>query len=229
MSYEVIVVGAGIGGLTTAALLAARGVNVCLLEKQSQPGGCVTAFEKFGYTFESGAGLYPLWQPGEIHDRIFSELPVDPPEVRLIEPSYVVRLPDQSDIAIKSDSEAFNDALRSGFPECPDQAIAFIDDPNHRPDLAFNRKRPPHGKRFTWADKTSPSRCVNLLQQQYLRVTIRESYPSRDDFRVVEHDQLCWFDQVDEVTKTEMRYLLLLTIQKHHSRSIPPHRGVAGD
>src|ERR1700720_1188604 len=128
MSYEVIVVGAGIGGLTTAALLAARGVNVCLLEKQSQPGGCVTAFEKFGYTFESGAGLYPLWQPGEIPDRIFSELPVDPPEVRLIEPSYVVRLPDQSDIAIKSDSEAFNDALRSGFPECPDQAIAFYRD-----------------------------------------------------------------------------------------------------
>jgi C-3',4' desaturase CrtD len=128
MSYEVVVVGAGIGGLTTAALLAARGVKVCLLEKASQPGGCAAPFEKFGYTFESGAGLYALWQPGEIHDRIFSELPVDPPEVRRIEPSYIVRLPDQSDIAIKSDSESFNHELRSGFPECPDEAIAFYRD-----------------------------------------------------------------------------------------------------
>ncbi len=43
MSYEVVVVGAGIGGLTTAALLAARGVSVCLLEKSSQTGGCASA------------------------------------------------------------------------------------------------------------------------------------------------------------------------------------------
>ena len=125
MSYEVVVVGGGIGGLTTAALLAARGVNVCLLERQSRPGGCIAPFEKFGYTFESGAGLYALWEPGEIHDRIFAELAVDPPEVRKIEPSYVVRLPDQSSIAITSDSESFDDALRAGFPECAAEAIAF--------------------------------------------------------------------------------------------------------
>ena len=90
MSYEVVVVGGGIGGLTTAALLAARGVNVCLLERQSEPGGCVAAFEKFGYSFESGAGLYALWKPGEIHDRIFAELPLSPPEVKQLEPGYIV-------------------------------------------------------------------------------------------------------------------------------------------
>lgn len=36
---EVLVVGAGIGGLTTAALLAARGVKVTVIEKADAPGG----------------------------------------------------------------------------------------------------------------------------------------------------------------------------------------------
>jgi hypothetical protein len=61
MTHEVIVVGAGVGGLTTAALLAARGVDVCVLEKEPAGGGCATTFERFGYDFETTAGLYAGW------------------------------------------------------------------------------------------------------------------------------------------------------------------------
>ena len=69
MAHEVVVVGGGVGGLTVAALLAARGVDVCLLERGSSVGGCAAGFEKFGYTFDPGVGLYPFWQPGAIHDQ----------------------------------------------------------------------------------------------------------------------------------------------------------------
>src|SRR2546421_6271350 len=105
MSYEVIVVGGGIGGLTAAALLAARGVNVCLIEKESRAGGCATSFQKFGYEFETGAGLYASWQPGEVHERVFAELHAAPPEVRPLSPAYVVRLPDQTEIALSENTE----------------------------------------------------------------------------------------------------------------------------
>ncbi len=125
MAHEVVVVGGGIGGLTVAALLAQRGVDVCLLEREPRVGGCAASFEKFGYNFEQGYGLFTGWKPGEIHDRVFSELPVDPPEVRLWEPGYVVRLPDQSEIALVSDREQFEDNLRRSFPECPEKAVAF--------------------------------------------------------------------------------------------------------
>ncbi|MCU1265318.1 MAG: hypothetical protein JWM21_1636 [Acidobacteria bacterium] len=125
MAYEVVVVGGGIGGLTTAALLAARGVSVCLLERQSVLGGCLAPFEKFGYSFENGAGLFALWNPGEIHDRIFAELAVTAPEVRPLDPAYAVRLPDHSEIAVTSNSEMFDANLRANFPECAERAINF--------------------------------------------------------------------------------------------------------
>ena len=125
MDCEVVVVGGGIGGLTVAALLAARGVDVCLLERESRVGGCAASFEKFGYSFEQGYGLYAGWHSNEIHDRVFSELPVDPPYAGLLEPGYVVRLPDQSEIALTANIDSFEGSLREVFPECADKAVSF--------------------------------------------------------------------------------------------------------
>ena len=84
MAYDVVVVGGGIGGLTVAALLSARGVKTCLLERNSQVGGCVARVEFGGYDFEPGMGLYTSFGPGEIYDRVFSELPVELPETFLL-------------------------------------------------------------------------------------------------------------------------------------------------
>src|SRR5438067_13653207 len=126
MRYEVVVVGAGVGGLTTAALLAARGMNVCLLEKESRAGGCATPFAHAGYEFEPGAGLYACWQPDEIHARVFAELPVAPPATQRLSPAYVVRLPDMIDVRVgDASAEEFNANLRAAFPECADAAVAF--------------------------------------------------------------------------------------------------------
>ena len=125
MECEVVVVGGGIGGLTVAALLAARGVSVCLFERQSQVGGCVANFEFQGYTFEPTSGLYTGWKPGGVHERIFSELPVQPPEVRRLSPAYVVRLPDHTDVGLTEPPEKFAENLRTAFPECADAAVSF--------------------------------------------------------------------------------------------------------
>ncbi len=128
MAYEVVVVGGGFGGLTAAALLAARGVNVCLLERQERAGGCAAGFEKLGYKFESGAALYASWGAGELHERIFHELPVAPPQIYMHSPAYVVRLPDSAEIAITQNLEEFEQSLRAVFPECSAAAVNFYRD-----------------------------------------------------------------------------------------------------
>ncbi len=126
MSYEVLVVGGGIGGLTTAALLAARGLSVCLFERESRGGGCAAGFEKFGYNFETTAGLYAGWGPGEVHERVFAELPVAPPEARRLSPAYTVRLPDSTEVRVGGDGrEEFEESLRAAFPECAARAVEF--------------------------------------------------------------------------------------------------------
>ncbi|HEX5704007.1 MAG TPA: FAD-dependent oxidoreductase [Pyrinomonadaceae bacterium] len=126
MECEVIVVGAGIGGLTTAALLAARGVDVCVFERQPEVGGCVANFEHLGYTFEPTCGLYSGWEPGGIWERIFSQLPVAAPGVTKLSPNYVVRLPDGRDIQVSSDHSAFETEIATAFSECADAAIRFF-------------------------------------------------------------------------------------------------------
>ncbi|HYH84075.1 MAG TPA: FAD-dependent oxidoreductase [Pyrinomonadaceae bacterium] len=125
MTYDVVVVGGGIGGLTVAALLAARGLSVCLLEREPRAGGCCTAFESFGHSFETGAGLYAAWQPGEIHERVFAELPVEAPEAREVSHAYTLRLPGGEDVRVGGGFEEFAERLRNAFPECADAAVRF--------------------------------------------------------------------------------------------------------
>lgn len=52
--YDVIIIGTGIGGLTTGAYLAKSSARVLLCEQHSRPGGCFTSFKHKGYTFDAG-------------------------------------------------------------------------------------------------------------------------------------------------------------------------------
>jgi prolycopene isomerase len=56
-SFDVIVIGSGIGGLVTATQLAAKGADVLVLERYIIPGGSAGYFEREGYRFDVGASM----------------------------------------------------------------------------------------------------------------------------------------------------------------------------
>ncbi len=64
MKKRLVVIGAGVGGLTTAAMLARKGMDVTVLEAHVYPGGCAGTFYHQGYQFEAGATLAGGFYPG---------------------------------------------------------------------------------------------------------------------------------------------------------------------
>jgi phytoene desaturase len=69
--YDVIIIGAGLGGLTTGSLAAQHGFKTLVLEQSDIIGGCCSTFEVDGYKFDVGASIVEVIQPLE---RLFEML-----------------------------------------------------------------------------------------------------------------------------------------------------------
>lgn len=93
---KVVVIGAGIGGLSAAALLAKRGYQVRVFEQAMVPGGCASTFRRRGFTFDVGATQVAGLEPGGIHHQIFSELDLELPAAEPCDPACAVFLPGES-------------------------------------------------------------------------------------------------------------------------------------
>ena len=57
-SPKAIIIGAGIAGIASAIRLAVQGMEVCVYEKNTYPGGKLSDFEIKGYRFDAGPSLF---------------------------------------------------------------------------------------------------------------------------------------------------------------------------
>ena len=93
---EVLVVGAGIAGLTSAAILSKLGLSVTLIESHAQSGGCAGTFKRKNYIFDVGATQVAGLEKGGIHSRIFDFLNIKTPNATILDPACIVDLNDGS-------------------------------------------------------------------------------------------------------------------------------------
>jgi prolycopene isomerase len=119
-AYDVIVVGAGNGGLAAAATTAQKGLKTLLIERHNIPGGCGTSFRRGRFEFEASlhelSGVGAPDNPGSVRT-LLNDLGVELNWVELNETfRAIVPGPDGYDVEMPVGRKAFIDKMESYVP-----------------------------------------------------------------------------------------------------------------
>ena len=113
---NVIVIGAGIGGITAATHLAKQGLHVTVIEKNARPGGRCDRLSRDGHHFDTGPTLLvmPL-----LYEAEFSALGASMREMldlQRVDPTYHLAFDDGSQLALTSDMKSLQEQLERFEP-----------------------------------------------------------------------------------------------------------------
>jgi phytoene desaturase len=115
-SKSVVVIGAGVGGITAAIHLAKHGLHVTVVEKNSRPGGRCDHFSREGHHFDTGPTLLvmPL-----LYEAEFASLGVPMRELldlQRVDPTYHLVFDNGSQLALTSDMKSMQEQLEAFEP-----------------------------------------------------------------------------------------------------------------
>ena len=149
MRYDIIVIGAGLGGLTAGAKLAREGMKVLVIEQHSQPGGCATTFRRGEFTLE--VGLHEMDGPGgrDMKNRIFSELDVTGNVDFIHVPEFYRFIRGDLAVTIPHDPQQASERLTEMFPDEKEGIAKYFD------QLLSPKKRP--------AGEAEPDKSVGVF------------------------------------------------------------------
>lgn len=126
--HHVVIIGAGLSGLSAAARLRARGFDVTVVEASSSPGGLVRTETIDGHRFDTGATILtmpelivdPLTELGLPAEEVLGRLalrPVDPGYVMNYADGTTLRMPNDPDRIPAAVADAFGPAAARGTDE----------------------------------------------------------------------------------------------------------------
>jgi phytoene desaturase len=110
---SIIVIGAGIGGITAAIHLARCGLKVTVFEKTSRPGGRCNRFSRDGHYFDTGPTL--LIMPS-VYEAEFTALGASLHEMlslQRVDPTYHLIFDDGRRLALTSDMKSMQEQLET--------------------------------------------------------------------------------------------------------------------
>ena len=128
MESDVIVIGAGISGLTAAALLAKKGLTVCVIDSQFKPGGSCGIFKRKDVIFEQGAAMiYGFGERGFNPHRFVFNCLEEPIDILKHDELYAINF-NGNKIIFYYDLDKFTDELGKVFPDEKENFKRFYSD-----------------------------------------------------------------------------------------------------
>jgi len=124
--YDVVIIGAGIGGLVCGCYLAKAGLKVLIVEQHSIPGGCCTSFKRNGYTFDTGVHYVGSLREEGILRRIIVDLNLES-RINFLrnDPTDKIVMPHNT-LFIRKEKEDTIQELISNFPKEKENIIRFF-------------------------------------------------------------------------------------------------------
>ncbi len=131
MSYApqaktVVIIGAGIGGLATANLLAKAGYIVHVYEKNSAPGGRVGLLKKDGFTFDTGPSWYLMPSVFEHYYQLLGETTNSQLKLQRLQPAYKVFFEHAEPVTITSDPKVDAQTFDTIEPGAGEQLKRYV-------------------------------------------------------------------------------------------------------
>ena len=117
MKEQVVVIGSGLGGLECAYILAKAGMQVTVLEKEHQVGGCLQTFHRGGQLFDTGLHYVGGLGEGQSLRPLFDYFGLmDLPWKRMDEDCFDEIIIGDKHFAFAQGHEHFVDTLAASFP-----------------------------------------------------------------------------------------------------------------
>lgn len=115
--YDVVIIGAGIGGLVCGCFLAKAGMKVLIAEQHYKPGGYCTSFKRKGFTFDAAAHSFGSHREGGNMKLILKALDLDKRiKIKRFTPSDIIISPDHK-ITFWANIDKTIQELQQAFPE----------------------------------------------------------------------------------------------------------------
>ena len=141
-SPSIIIIGAGIGGITAAAHLARRGLHVTVVEKNSHPGGRCDSFTREGHRFDTGPTLFvmPLLYEAEYAALgISREAMHEMLGLQRVDPTYHLIFDDGCGLALTSDMKVMRDQLESIEQGSFNGFLRYMQEGQHHYNVSMER------------------------------------------------------------------------------------------
>ena len=125
-----VIIGGGLGGLFTGAILAKEGFEVTILEKNSTIGGGLQTFRRFGEVFDTGMHIIGGMQKGGNIRKICQYLGIlDKVEIRDVDDNCTDEIyfdEDKTTYRIAKGKDSFVESLACSFPEEKDNLVKYV-------------------------------------------------------------------------------------------------------